>query len=205
MFLNHSHGHGSRTTTKKRRSTFLGKSTETLIQPNREHKKYLDAVATLLHAFPGFPTKMMETMIIRCNGNCYTAFKTLISKGWEPMSNISRKKFPKQDSDYFTIPYYHGPAPSEEKINVLFENRKPGTFITFYRKNKNVLVLNCGSTLKDCQYYLCYKNAEGNIVECTVHSVNIPKTLKSVLGLKGFISPSSQNLSFIPGFVCSVE
>ena len=108
----------------------------------------------LYKAFPKFPKKMMDCLIVQYEGNYRKIYKMLTSKGWD--TSIDRRSFSNKADPHLTTRYYFGIRTKDSTAGLL-ENCPTGSYLTYYRYVGELLV-----------YFLKYKNTNGDIVECRI-------------------------------------
>ena len=164
------------------------------ISSQKKRKRLKTPVVTqqlllLISLFPDFPLPMFWYLCSRYEGNLSTVYDFLISRSWEPITK-AHCAFANEKDVHFITPYYFGYAPSQTEKHEIFKKADIGAYITFYS-----LVDNTSDFELEFQYVLCYKNANGNIVEKPAVLPTVPDVLKKILQLS---NPICRNQFSLP-------
>lgn len=160
---------------------------------DEEHLTPISDLKRLKEGFPDFPSKMMEYLFLRYNGNCGKIFNSLVKKGWTP-KGVTKKSFCNRTNKHFTLSYYYGIAPKADILELLFKKQPPGAFITYYRYSS-------GGDNNLYKYFLCFKAKNGKLAERCIPNLEITETIKYVLQLEKEVhTPTKIDLTCIPGF-----
>lgn len=138
----------------------------------------------LYEAFPTFPEKMMECLILRSKGNCREVFIDLASKGWEPIK-YKKKYFTNSCDKHFTISYYHGEYST--KIYDKIVSAEGNTFLTYYKRTSNGI-----------NYCCLYKDNNNNITELKLKNCELEQENPLKQTSKSINTRDKRDISYLP-------
>ena len=131
---------------------------------NDEITDKIDQYKALFEAFPNFPAKMMNCLILKSKGNCREVFLHLRSKGWKPIK-YTKKSFSDSFDKHFTISYFHGiysPNIYEEIVAA-----PAGTYLTCYKLTPSRI-----------RYYCINKDKNSFITEQVIDNCEVQPTIQ---------------------------
>ena len=161
-----------------------------------------DHIIQLLLAFPQIPMNMMVCLLLRYNGNCFSIYQELSSRGWDAKTNY---KFPKAENKNFAVSYYHGSCPSAATMDLIFKDQLPGSYITYYKQTTQKCLTPRESKVEKFSYFLCFKQENGTLMEAHIPNIEVPNTLVEGLSLRTPIAHKKREISCVPNLAAIIN